>query len=116
MLMQTNSSHLHMLPQQLGLKLYLGLFMAPQRTEFILIPPTNMISKHSHLEEARKMVKMHHQLLVIHQIWEQLIYHKITIHTHHTQVLLINMVMAAWDTQATITTISSNLIITIHSL
>lgn len=37
-------------------------------------------------------------------------------HTHHTQVLLIHMVMAAWDTRATITTISSNLIIPIHSL
>lgn len=84
--------------------------------EVIVIQPISMISIRSRLEEAFKMVKMYHQLPVIHQIWEQLMYPKITMHTHHTQVLLIHMVMAARDTQDTITTISSNLIKPIHSL
>lgn len=85
---------------------------------FILIQPTSMISIRSHLEEAFKKVKVYHQLLVTHQIWEQLMHHKITMHTHHMQTLLIHMVMAAVrDTQATITAISSsNLIMLIHSL
>ena len=72
MLMLANIIQLPMLPLQLGLKLHHGLFIALQEMEFILIQPTSMISIHSHLEEAFKMVKMYHQLLVIHQIWEQL--------------------------------------------
>jgi len=71
-LMLANIIQLPMLLIQLGLKLRHGLFIALQEMEFILIQPTSMTNIHSRLQKAFKMDTMYHQLLVIHQIWEQL--------------------------------------------
>ena len=51
---------------------------------------------------------MQHHSHLVHRVWEQQMYHKITMAMHHTLILLIHMVMELQDTRVTIIAIRSS--------
>ena len=51
---------------------------------------------------------MQHHSHLVHRVWEQQMYHKITMAMHHTLILLIHMVMELQDTRVTIIAIHSS--------